>query len=64
MESGVDVFDGACVYTATERGCGFTYCNTWSSGSLSEEEEERDYSASDDAGREIPPFEIDLNDEK
>ena len=27
IECGVDVFDSACVYAATERGCGLTYPN-------------------------------------
>ena len=64
VECGVDVFDGACVYSATERGCAFTYPNERVNLSRSVEEGGEEDSVAGRASEEIPSYEIDLNDIK
>ena len=58
----MDVWDGVCVYGATERGRAFTYHSTWSARLHSVDE--RDNCTHDNSGREPLSFEINLNDEK
>ena len=60
----MDVFDGACVYSSTERGCAFTYPNERGSSSRSVEEDSNEDSVAGRASEEIPSHEIDLNDLK
>jgi tRNA-guanine family transglycosylase len=62
VESGVDVFDSASVYSTTERGCALTYHN--STVNRSHPLDRRQFRATDDSGKERQPFEIDLRDEK
>ena len=70
VECGVDVFDSACVYAATERGCALTYPNTSlncpsSSSSSSSSVDDGDSDEDSVATRtDIPSTEIDLNDTK
>ena len=64
VESGVDVFDGACVLTATENGCAFTFPNSPTSRSHSVAAE-RENCATETTATEFPPaYQIDLNEEK
>jgi queuine tRNA-ribosyltransferase subunit QTRTD1 len=64
VECGVDVFDSACVYSATERGCAFTYPNETANLSRSHEEGSEEDSAAGRASEGLPSYEIDLNDVK
>ncbi|CAI8039086.1 Queuine tRNA-ribosyltransferase accessory subunit 2 [Geodia barretti] len=61
VESGVDVFDSACVLTATENGCAFTFHNS-SSDCVENRRENR--GATENIAAEPPSHQIDLNDEK
>ena len=62
VESGVDVFDGACVFAASEKGFAFTYQNSWASSSQSVNNSES--STTEHIARDFPSYQIDLNDEK
>ena len=62
VESGVDVFDSACVLTATESGCAFTFHNSRTSSS--DCADERENRATENIATEPPSHQIDLNDEK
>lgn len=77
LEQGVDVFDGSCAYSATERGCAVVFppVEDQAQGSTSrkvsggpkskgEEEGKADYEEAADSGAEVQPFEIDLNEER
>ena len=60
----MDVFDSACVYSATERGCAFTYPNETANLSRSHEEGSEEDSAAGRDSEGLPSYEIDLNDVK
>lgn len=62
VESGVDVFDGACVFAVSERGCAFTYQNSWASSPQSVDK--RESSTTEHIARDFPSYQIDLNDIK
>ena len=71
MESGIDVFDSSCVYSATERGCAVVFpidhqvhtSHQVSSGP--ESEGEQGGKADNEAAEvHVQPFEIDLSEER
>lgn len=66
VECGVDVFDSACVYTATEKGCAFTYHNkrTMSCSTVVENDSSNSFTNSQTMKNILPSIEIDLNNEK
>lgn len=69
LESGIDVFDSSCVYSATERGCAMVFpvghqpCDSYQVSSGPESEGERGGKANNEVA-EVQPFEIDLNEER